>query len=312
MALASVLVRALQRDPAARFPSAQAMGRALAGFVGDPVLARDHLIQFEQYVEELGRSGAPPAERPRTATSLAVPSAAPEGPGLPVAVGTHRAPHIAIPQPPPALARPAAPPRGGALVLGLIALAVGVLGLTAWKVLVPAMPAAEVPPLRAPSTGDAPSDAGAAADLAAPVDVPEVPAPVAPPPPPAPTPGPAPAAVVPRVAPPAEPFPAPTPAVPAPAPPAAPVEAAPAAPAPAPARAGIGALTISSIPKAQVIIDGRFVRTSPLFRHEAVAGTRTVTLIADDGRRTTFQVDVPEGGEVRRVWSFEVGGFISQ
>jgi hypothetical protein len=54
------------------------------------------------------------------------------------------------------------------------------------------------------------------------------------------------------------------------------------------------------------------VRSSPLFRHEAVAGTRTVTLIAEDGRRTTFQVDVPEGGEVRRVWSFETGGFISQ
>jgi hypothetical protein len=66
------------------------------------------------------------------------------------------------------------------------------------------------------------------------------------------------------------------------------------------------------VPKAQVIIDGRFVRSSPLFRHEAVAGTRTVTLIAEDGRRTTFQVDVPEGGEVRRVWSFETGGFISQ
>ena len=75
---------------------------------------------------------------------------------------------------------------------------------------------------------------------------------------------------------------------------------------------GKGILTISAIPRAQVIVDGRYVRYSPLFRYEVEAGARVVNLITDDGRRTTFSIDVPDGGEARRVWSFESGAFVGQ
>lgn len=73
-----------------------------------------------------------------------------------------------------------------------------------------------------------------------------------------------------------------------------------------------GTLTISSIPRAQAIIDGRFVRYTPVFQHDVEAGTRTVTLITDDGRRTTFSVDVAGGVDARRVWSFDEGRFIQR
>ena len=78
------------------------------------------------------------------------------------------------------------------------------------------------------------------------------------------------------------------------------------------AAAGMGILTISSVPRAQVIVDGRYVRYSPLFRYEVESGARVVNLITDDGRRTTFSIDVPDGGEARRVWSFQSGDFVGQ
>ncbi len=75
---------------------------------------------------------------------------------------------------------------------------------------------------------------------------------------------------------------------------------------------GRGTLTVSAIPRAQVIVDGRFVRYTPLFQHDVDAGGRVVTLITDDGRRTTFTVEVPGGGDARRVWSFDEGRFIQR
>ena len=99
----------------------------------------------------------------------------------------------------------------------------------------------------------------------------------------------------------------------APAVPAVPaVQTTPEAPKERAAALGMGLLTISAIPRAQVIVDGRYVRYSPLFRHEVGAGDRVVTLITDDGRRTTFSLDVPDGGEARRVYSFKDGAFVSQ
>jgi hypothetical protein len=75
---------------------------------------------------------------------------------------------------------------------------------------------------------------------------------------------------------------------------------------------GRGTLTVSSIPRAQAIVDGRFIRYTPLFQHDVMAGDRVVTLITDDGSRTTFTVPVPDGGNARRIWSFEEGRFVQQ
>jgi hypothetical protein len=114
-----------------------------------------------------------------------------------------------------------------------------------------------------------------------------------------------------------------TAAVPVPNP-SAPDADLPSSPAPAPssppaATAGVGAtaaqgatsLTISSEPRAQVLIDGVFVRYTPLYRYRCEPGPHTVTLVVDDGRRTTFRLEVAEGEQLRRVWSFERGDFVS-
>ena len=59
--LGAVLIRALQRDPAARFPTCGAMGRALGRLVREPVTVREELVQLLQTfraMEEGPRSSA--------------------------------------------------------------------------------------------------------------------------------------------------------------------------------------------------------------------------------------------------------------
>jgi hypothetical protein len=69
-------------------------------------------------------------------------------------------------------------------------------------------------------------------------------------------------------------------------------------------------VTISSIPRARVSIDGEFVRTTPVFRHTIKAGAREVRLQTDDGRSHTFTLDVRDGADINRVWSFETDGWV--
>ncbi|MFH1468147.1 MAG: PEGA domain-containing protein, partial [Pseudomonadota bacterium] len=66
-----------------------------------------------------------------------------------------------------------------------------------------------------------------------------------------------------------------------------------------------GLLTLSSRPRAQVIVDGEFVGWSPVLQHAASPGSHTITLVTDDGQRTTFRVTVAAGEEVRKVWLFD-------
>jgi hypothetical protein len=81
--LAPILVRALQRDPDARYPTAHAMGKALTALLPDPVQAREHLLRFQAQMVGLADGGAGPArERPRSASTLVAPT-----PALPVAAG---------------------------------------------------------------------------------------------------------------------------------------------------------------------------------------------------------------------------------
>jgi hypothetical protein len=81
--LAPILVRALQRDPEARYSTAHAMGKALTALLPDPVQAREHLLRFQAQMVGLADGGASPArERPRSASTFAAPT-----PALPVAAG---------------------------------------------------------------------------------------------------------------------------------------------------------------------------------------------------------------------------------
>ena len=290
-ALVPVLVRALQRDPDARFSSAARMGRALADLIPSPVAARGELARVEAQVVALGLGSPPVApsaprkpRRPRTDPSA-----------LPV--------HAAGARSPGPLARPTAGARVGRVLLVLAA--IGVLGFTAWRLLgepafpaVPGLLAAEIAAdsnyfatPRAPVASEAPAAAEASevAGGALPVEAPPHEPPAEP----------ALAVADPPSAPAADPVPerapAPEPAVDA-----------------ALAELGHGLLTLSATPRARVEVDGAFVRYTPLFRAEVESGARLVTLTADDGRRTTFSVEVPSGGEARRVWDFDQGALVGE
>lgn len=71
------------------------------------------------------------------------------------------------------------------------------------------------------------------------------------------------------------------------------------------ARTGEGLLTIGSDPRAQVMVNGQYVRYTPVFKHPIAAGTHTVLLVAEDGRRKSFKVTVEPNEETRKIWHFD-------
>ena len=313
--LGSILVRALQRDPAARFHSAADMGRALGALLPDPVTARETVERFQ--AEMAGLDGSVPAA-PVRAPIGAAPSGVVDPLALPVAAGESPRDLHAAPLSLGSSSSLDAPPRsllvsssaGGGSLKGtttalFVAIALAIIGFTGWRILstnTPAEPA--VIPAAAPMGEPAPTPDPSAESLGSIEDDPAH--------------TPKPEAVEPAAKPKPKPKKAPEPAPPKRASAPAPKPPAPAPPAPkaaeaaAPAPVGRGKLTISSIPKAQVIVDGKFIRNSPLYRFDVQAGTRVITLIDPEGRRKTFSVSVPNSGEVRRVWSFEENRFISE
>ena len=340
--LSRVLVRALQRDPAARFSTASAMARALAEVASDPVGAREALVHFQSSIVALDKGVSPPVERSRSVSTLAVPAG--PGGGLPVAVGDQNGPQRVGDIRVDARPQGVAPQQAGSPGSGLMAL-VAVIGLaivlhglegprpagrrawgrprprrSAWT----SLHSNACSPVFFRRGGDA-SDtrvgsvrlwngSGRSGDHVSARRVwaagwyrgfrtgggePEKPAlgsASSGPPPVVDRPGAA--AADGASAPEAQ-----APAVPA-------VQTTPEAPKERAAALGMGLLTISAIPRAQVIVDGRYVRYSPLFRHEVGAGERVVTLITDDGRRTTFSLDVPDG-RGPSVYSFKDGAFVA-
>jgi len=339
--LAGVLVRALQRDPMARFPSAAAMGRALGDLVTDPVRAREEVVRFQGRITETEKgvaTGVPTDARP-TSLPAVVSTGGPVA--LPVGVGTRQHPHRSASPPASRRKRRKAPalPWVAMLGSGFMLLAVCIVAFTAWRVLWGPSTEQEVgpAPLKVVAPAAKPPASEAVETMAAePDDVPDPPsagprrspavtasAPVAP----APAPAPEPEAVE------ATPETTGTGArealvaelvesessAPSVADAAAtdelagdadgtdlPDEAAPAAPT----VGTMGQLTVGSTPRSQVLLDGQFVRLTPLFRHSVPAGDHKVTLISEDGRRITFQVTIQAGLESRRIWSFEDGDWV--
>lgn len=297
--LGSILVRALQRDPRARYASAEDMARALAQVVPDPIGSREGVLQFQQQMVELQRA-ADNAEAPRRVVSALVSPAAMaspstalahgEGAGLPVSVGSAMGAELQLGSRPDSLLRPTS---GGAkisfawrpMLAGFFTVvALAVIVFTAWRlvqrppVVAPA-PAPLSAPVPAPSQGDAGSLAQPVEEPAAPAPAPTKPEPARPRPSPSPSPSPAPS-----------PAPAPAPA--------------------AEVATGVGRLTISAIPKARVMVDGRFIRESPLYEYELEAGAHVVVLETAEGLRKSFKVEVPAGGTLRRTWSFEEDRYV--
>ena len=292
--LRQVLVRALQRDPVARYRSAAAMGRALADLGHNPTEARDELVTLVAKIRNGDAARpSPVADASGSVSTMSAPLAGPVP--LPVAVGSLHAP-----RPAPAPARRRARPVGTAGLVfsfGFAAVSVAVLVGTVWKLFLsprstpaprplPSPVAAEVAP---GSEAVAAEDPGGGAAAVAPDPVPanaggsgaSTDAPVASPSTlpaqlatPAPTRPPAAAkeqarrAMVESLV--AAPVATAPPEVATPAVPARPVATAPTSPpelSPGPATAAVvteGELSLGSTPRAQVTIDGAYVRFTPL------------------------------------------------
>ncbi|HJN73164.1 MAG TPA: serine/threonine-protein kinase [Myxococcota bacterium] len=324
--LAPVLLRALQRDPAARFQDTMAMAAALRRLVPDPVSAREQLLHFQDTAARLAQGQAPEPRRSHSTMSRHG-SQGTQGSahtGLPVAVGDAHAPReVEIGAPPPKLTGRSPWTMGAVFMAGLSILVLGFAGvaLVAHELDGPrteagdavitepadielpeaelpeaipsvAEPPEAIPPVAEPPEAEAPEPVEAVSEPPEPRVV-----------------RPEPAVVVrPRLQPVDEPV-ASGELV------GEPVEEvveeakveAPAAPRSA---ATTGLLTVSSLPRSKVIVDGQFVRFTPLYEHELPAGPHTVRLETDDGRYTRFRVDVPAGGEIRRIWHFEQGAWV--
>lgn len=342
----SVLVRALQRDPAARYRSAAAMGRALGDLVPNPTEARDQLVALVAKI----RSGdaSRPSPQADASASVSTMSAGPAGVApLPVAAGSLHAPRRAAGRAP---ARARRSGMSGALFsLGFAAVSVAVLLFTVWRLFLwpRSTPAPRPPPSVTASdaaSGQQPSETapGESSSAVAPGGASGPPAGSAVAGGAAPAPGTAPAsspgarlpveadapavprgpsssdrarrAIVDELRPATPPRSASTPPTSTPVtttpPSPAPAAAAPASPAAAPAPvAGEGALSLGSTPRAQVTIDGAYVRYTPLLEYAVPSGSHVVLLVTEDGRRKTFRVDVPAGQVVQRVWNFDASSW---
>ncbi|MDG1480197.1 MAG: protein kinase [Myxococcota bacterium] len=300
--LAGILVRALQRDPQARYPSAAAMGRAISSLARDPVLAREQVIRFQQATVVLGKPGHRPAGARAVSSVDVSESDASEldAAGLPLRVGDVHRPEPIAPLPDYHTRSSTGLVKQIQAILAalFIGAALGIVGFTAWRVIAggpstpeaPALPVVIEPPKEPADLAPEPAVEGAAPErISAPPPVVRNPVEAAPPK---------------------------TPTAPSPA---SPIQEVPAVSEAEPVVEDIpeeqptstssvatrGLLTVGAIPRAQVLIDGSFIRYTPLFEYQISTGSHTVTLISETGERTSFTVGVLEDQEVRRIWSFE-------
>lgn len=280
--LVPALVRALQRDPKARFGSAEAFGRALSALLPDPITARDEVVRFYEQVVELGTARPPAAAPPASHGSLPV----------------HEAPASTAPPVAGGWVVPAVLGVGiaGAILAALLFGLVRVLQVSA-----PEGHELEPPPVAAgtaPGVPIADEPAGPAGEgapgerrppprnprVAAPAEAPQV-VPDAPPEP-----------VRVRVV---RPVPAPV-VAPQPAGRARPVAADPAPPE----VEDPGTLIVQARQDAEVYIAGQYIGPAPV-KKQLPPGRYAVSIVAADGRRRTFEVDLVAGKRVKKSWDFE-------
>ncbi len=332
--LVGVLVRALQRDPRARFESAEEFGRALSALLPDPITARDEVVRFFETLDAFDRGRAPHPPGHPTQPSASIPHSLVAFPNTGGSTGGARN-------------------RAGWFLTGavstvlvtiFVALASIVAGLAYRNFMVETEPTDVEPAVVQPAPVDEPPgpngvgapgeqpdpDPSSATDGPAPdavdvdgaEDAEDAPAPDPEPVAPAPAPEPAPKREPVRVpvvrpqpqpvAPIADPVPAPVPGpVPGPVsrnitPEAAPAPA-PAQPQPAPPPAPVaqtGTVRIGAVQRAEVYIAGQFVSYAPVEK-ALPPGRYAVSIVAMDGRRRTFEVAVEPGSTTARNWDFD-------
>jgi hypothetical protein len=66
----------------------------------------------------------------------------------------------------------------------------------------------------------------------------------------------------------------------------------------------LGVLVVDAKQGAEVYIAGQYVSRAPV-KTELPPGRYAVSLVAEDGRRRTFEVDLVAGKRVKRVWDFD-------
>lgn len=271
--LVQPLVCALQRDPKARYQSAGELGRALASQLSDPITARDDLIRFYEQLAELDARPPTPAPAP-VASPPPVPKPMPPPPRRPQKVGGMWLPGLAV-----ALAV--------LVILGVSQLPERVTSVDSDDVEPapePVRPALVVDEPAGPAGVGAPGELRdrrpprAAASIAA---VPVSPAPES-----------ARLAVVPQ----------------APATSGSEAHATSGADSASEADsapdAEVGVLVVGARQEAEVYIGGQFVDRAPV-RRELPAGRYAVSLVARDGRRRSFEVEIQPGKRIQRTWDFD-------
>ena len=297
--LVPVLMRALQRDPGARYQSAGDFGRALSELMVSPITARDELVRFYDYIHALD-TGKPVGRAPGTGSGLD----SPQGSQVP-----SQASLVASQS---AASHADSGGWGQVLLASLFLLAsvvvmvgtilFGGLGV-AWYT--QPVDAPVVAPLAAKPSADEPAGpaAAGATDSPSPTALrtdPKRPAPS--------TPG---KKVVPDD----------KPVVKAPdeatfvvkrvkdPPPDTKVATVtrPADPVVAPPEAlGVGRLTISALPGSfEVWVDGKLVNKGPISRMEFAASKHVVQIMAEDGRTKTFDLTLVADQEIRKIWDFD-------
>lgn len=301
--LVRVLIRALQRDPKARYTTASEFGRALSALLPDPITARDEVTRFYEKIAALEEGRAKSGPAPGTSPGS-------QGSMLPDASAAAEARRDDA-------TSPWLVALGGVILLTAVGLGVvGVVGAGA-------MLAQQQPdPVRAPAGPDLEQVIGEPGGPAADEEVGGRR-------PPGRTTTPPPAPPVVGAAEPAEPEPEPTVIVPVirpgdePPPPPQPeittrtVVAEPQArtlrPQPTMAALGTdadepdaenGLLLVDAKQEAEIYVSGQFVSVAPLKR-KLPPGRYAVSIVSVDGRRRTFEVEVEAGAKVRRVWDFE-------
>jgi hypothetical protein len=74
--------------------------------------------------------------------------------------------------------------------------------------------------------------------------------------------------------------------------------------APAAPDGALGTLIVDSKQPAEVYIAGQFVDQAPV-KKDLPVGRYAVSLVAADGRRRTFDVDIEADQKIRKVWDFD-------
>jgi hypothetical protein len=273
--LIGVLVRALQRDPAARYESAAAFGRALSGLLPDPVTARDDLVRF---VRETERLDAPKKGEAPVVSMPALPVATPPQGGVRWGTVVTFSAAAAV-----SFALLVAAGLGTLYGLGEV-VPRGRLSEGPLSIEEPSGPAGEgAPGERRRGERPPPSTSRRAVALAAAASTTAV------------------AAAAPAEEVVIEPV---TIAIIRPGAPPEPAPVAAPEPPPPPRSTVPGGFSFGAVQAAEVWVDGRYLSAAPA-RGELPEGPHEVSLVAADGRRKTFRIHVDAARPVRKVWDFD-------